>query len=318
MSKNKDTQTGDTLKEKKTGVLMGGMSREREISLKTGNSVLNALVKKGYNAVPIDVDRTIAETLLKLGIQVAFIALHGPLGEDGTIQGLLEILGIPYTGSDVPASALAANKGSAKKIFSYHGIPTPRFQVLCAADGDSRSLCERIAIPLPFVLKPPEEGSTIGIRIIREKEEIEDGLKNVFSYGKEVLIEEFIMGRELTVGVLNGEPLPLIEIRAKNGFYDYTAKYTIGATEYIVPPALDEEKTKHVQDIAARAYHALGCKGAARVDCMLGGDSRPYILEINTIPGMTETSLLPMAAKSIGTDFGSLVEKILSGASLYK
>ena len=169
-----------------------------------------------------------------------------------------------------------------------------------------------------FVLKPPEEGSTIGIHIVRKKEEIEDALKNVFSYSNEVLIEEFIIGRELTVGILDGDPFPLIEIRPRDGFYDYTAKYTVGATEYIIPPELDEEKTKHVQDIAARAYQALGCKGAARIDCMLDNDSRPYVLEINTIPGMTETSLLPMAAKSTGTDFGTLVEKILWGASLYK
>lgn len=305
-------------KGKKIGILMGGMSSEREISKNTGSAINNALQKRGYNAVPVDVDNKIADTLQKNNIEVAFIALHGSLGEDGTIQGLLEILRIPYTGSGILASALSINKVASKIIFSYHGLPTPSFQSFCADEDEVNHLQNQIKIPLPFVIKPSEEGSTIGISIIEEKKNITDNLKKALQYSREILIEEFIHGRELTVGILNGRPLPLVEICPKSGFYDYKSKYTRGETEYIISPNLDKEKADEIKDIAVRAFTALGCRGVARVDFILSTNGNPFILEINTIPGMTETSLLPMAAKRAGIDFESLVEKILWGSSLYK
>jgi D-alanine-D-alanine ligase len=305
-------------KGKKIGVLMGGMSSEREISKNTGSAIIKALQKRGYNAVPVDVDNKIADILQKNNIEVAFIALHGSLGEDGTIQGLLEILRIPYTGSGILASALSINKVASKIIFSYHGLPTPSFQSFCADEDEVNHLQNQIKIPLPFVIKPSEEGSTIGVSIIEEKKNITDNLKKALQYSREILIEEFIHGRELTVGILNGRPLPLVEICPKSGFYDYKSKYTRGETEYIISPNLDKEKADEIKDIAVRAFTALGCRGVARVDFILSTNGNPFILEINTIPGMTETSLLPMAAKRAGIDFESLVEKILWGSSLYK
>jgi D-alanine-D-alanine ligase len=305
-------------KGEKIGVLMGGMSSEREISKNTGSAIIKALQKRGYNAVPVDVDNKIADILQKNNIEVAFIALHGSLGEDGTIQGLLEILRIPYTGSGILASALSINKVASKIIFSYHGLPTPSFQSFCADEDEVNHLQNQIKIPLPFVIKPSEEGSTIGVSIIEEKKNITDNLKKALQYSREILIEKFIHGRELTVGILNGRPLPLVEICPKSGFYDYKSKYTRGETEYIISPNLDKEKADEIKDIAVRAFTALGCRGVARVDFILSTNGSPFILEINTIPGMTETSLLPMAAKQAGIDFESLVEKILWGSSLYK
>ena len=303
---------------KKIGVLMGGMSAEREISLKTGSSILDALIKKKYHAAAIDVDMNIAEALKQTGIETAFIALHGMLGEDGAIQGLLEIAKIPYTGSGLLSSAVSMNKEVSKKIFNYHGLPTPLFQAFTLQKEDIAAIREKIHIPLPFVIKPSEEGSTIGISIVKEEKEIKNALSAAFECSSEIIVEGFMQGRELTAAVLNGEALPLIEIIPKSGFYDYQSKYTTGATEYIVEPKMDKNMELTIQDLAVSAYKALYCCGAARVDFILSEQNEPCILEINTIPGMTETSLFPKAAKKAGISFESLVEKILLQATLHK
>ncbi len=317
-NKRSEDIRGD-FRKKRIGVLMGGMSSERKISLRTGEAVINALHERGYSAVPVDVNSNTAGSLQKNNIDVAFIALHGTLGEDGTIQGLLEISGIPYTGSSVLASALAMNKAASKKIFSYHGLPTPAFQSFHVNEDEVSQLQNQITIPLPFIIKPSEEGSTIGISIIEKQEHVTEGIKKALQNNGEIIIEEFIHGRELTVGILNGQPLPLIEIRPKSGFYDYRSKYMSGETEYIISPDVDRKKTDSIQNLAVQAFNALGCSGVARVDFILSSRGvNPYILEINTIPGMTETSLLPMAAKRAGIDFNSLVENILCGATNYK
>jgi D-alanine-D-alanine ligase len=304
---------------KKIGVLMGGLSSEREVSLRTGGAILAALKEQGYQAVALDVGRGIAAQLVSAGIEVAFIALHGMLGEDGAIQGLLEIMGIPYTGSGVFASALAMNKVAAKKIFVYHQLPTPAFDVVYADDGKClKKALNRIALSYPVIVKPAEEGSTIGVTIVQRTEELLSAVKAAGCYGKEILVEEFISGREITVGILDNQALPIIEIIPRNGFYDFQAKYQKGETAYLFPEWLSAAQDQEIKDLVQSAYHALGCCGAARVDFMLSRDDRPFILEINTIPGMTETSLLPKAAARAGIGFADLVEKILWSASLHK
>lgn len=294
------------------GVLMGGISTEREISLRSGKAVCQALISKGYNAVAIDVGRDVAEKIAKEKIDIAFLALHGKYGEDGAIQGLLEMAGIPYSGSGVLASAIAINKALAKKIFMLNKIPTPEFAVV------NRSTFEvgaRHALPLPLIVKPNEQGSTIGVSIVNNKREFAVAVKKAFKYDDTVLVEKFIKGRELTVGILNNNPLPIIEVRPQKGIYDFKAKYTKGMTDYIVPARIPEAIGKKVKGIALKAFHVLGCSGAARVDIMLDSESKPYVLEVNTIPGMTELSLLPKAAECAGMTFSEMVEEILLDAN---
>ncbi len=302
---------------KKIGVLLGGPSSEQEISKKTGAAILAALKRQGYNAVSLEVTDTVGDLLRQHSIDVAFIALHGSPGEDGTIQGMLEILRIPYTGSGVLASALSLNKVAAKKIFFYHGLPTPAFQSFRAEKNELRHMQTQLTIPLPCVIKPADEGSTLGVNIVEEKSQIMEALKKAHQQSREILIETFIPGRELTVGVLNDFPLPIVEIKPKGGFYDYKSKYTHGETEYIVSPDILSRQADELKDLAVMACHVLGCKNVARVDFILDANGSPFILEVNTIPGMTETSLLPMAAKQAGINFDHLVEKILWGASLH-
>jgi len=302
-------------KEKRIGVLMGGMSRERDISLKTGKAVAKALTTKGYQVQPIDVTPRIAETLSKKKIDCAFLALHGRFGEDGTIQGMFELMRIPYTGSGVLASALALHKVMAKRIFHYEKIPTPMFDVLhmqMIKKGPPRE----ISLPLPVVVKPAREGSTIGISIVTKEKQWIPALKKAGQYDEEILVEEFIKGREITVGILEGLPLPIIEIAPKSGFYDFHSKYTKGETEYIIPARIPREKYLTAQDLSLKAFRALGCSGVARVDLMLDERNNPFVLEVNTMPGMTETSLLPKAANYAGIAFEELAERILLGASL--
>jgi D-alanine-D-alanine ligase len=304
-----------SLKKKKVGVLMGGLSREREISLKTGKAILKALMEKGYNAHPINVGEDIVETLIREKIQCAFIALHGRFGEDGTIQGMLELMRIPYTGSGVLASALAMHKVMAKKVFLCERIPTPRFEVFQQEkiEKDPKRI---IPFPLPLVVKPAREGSTIGVSIVRREEEWPLALKEANKYDEEILVEEFMKGREITVGILEDIPLPIIEIVPKSGFYDYHSKYTKGETEYIIPARIPREKYLYAQEIGLKAFQVLDCSGCARVDLMTDEDENPFVIDVNTMPGMTETSLLPKAASYAGISFGDLVERILLGASL--
>jgi D-alanine-D-alanine ligase len=302
----------EELKTKKIGVLMGGISPEREISLKTGGAVLKALLAKGYHASGIDVARSIATHLAEQKIEVAFIALHGPWGEDGTIQGLLEMIGIPYTGSGVMASALAMDKVMAKKIFSYHKLPTPEFQTV-PRGYESVS----IGLGLPLVAKPVCGGSTIGISIVKSQDELRGALETAAEYDEEIFVEQYVDGRDITVGVLNGEHLPVIEIVPKSGFYDFEAKYAPGKTDYVVPARVPDETRENAQKLGVAAYHALQCAGAARVDFRMDQQGMLAILEVNTIPGLTERSLLPMAAAEAGIDFPALTERILLAARLH-
>jgi D-alanine-D-alanine ligase len=296
---------------------MGGTSAERKISLRTGQAIHKALLKKNYKAYSIDVNRSLARTLIKKKIEVAFIALHGRWGEDGTVQGMLEIMQIPYTGSGVMASALALHKGMTKKILRYHRIPTANFQIVKAEEIKRADFHRKIKIPLPLVIKPVAEGSTIGTTIVKQKENLQDACKQAARFDQHILIERFIEGKEITTGILNGEALPLIEIVPKVGFYSFKSKYTPGNTEYIIPARIKKSVALKIQQLAIKSYHTIGCEGAARVDFMLNHKkSKPYILEINTIPGMTETSLLPMAAQYIGICFENLVERIILTARL--
>ena len=296
-------------------MLMGGLSQEREISLKTGKAIQKALAEKGYNVCPIDVGQDISETLVKKKIECAFLALHGKFGEDGTIQGMLELMRIPYTGSGVLASALALHKIVAKKVFLYEKIPTPPFEVFYREEIE-KDPQKAIGIPFPYVVKPAREGSTIGVSVVRTEEAGVRALKEAGKFDKEILVEEFMKGKEITVGVLEDIPLPIIEIVPKSGFYDYHSKYTKGETQYIIPARIPREKYLLAQEISLKAFHALGCSGFARVDLMTDEDGNPYVIDVNTMPGMTETSLLPKAAEFAGIPFGDLVERILLGASL--
>ncbi|MBI5238220.1 MAG: D-alanine--D-alanine ligase [Deltaproteobacteria bacterium] len=296
---------------KRIAVLMGGMSAEREISLRSGRAVYDALLKKGYKAVRLDAGKDLAQRLWREKPGAAFIALHGRLGEDGCVQGMLEVMGIPYTGSGVLASSIAMDKAAAKKIFACDRVPTPGFELLSSAEGTAR-------LKPPFVVKPSTQGSAIGVSIVRRKKDFPAAITQALSLSKAALIEEFIDGRELTVAVLNNRPLPIIEIRPKDAFYSYSAKYTKGRAELIVPANIGKRAEKKVAEVALSAYNAIGCRGGARVDVMLDSRSRPYVLEVNTIPGMTELSLFPKAASAAGMDYPALVEEMLSDAAIGK
>jgi D-alanine-D-alanine ligase len=297
------------------GVLMGGVSAEREVSLRTGEAIVKALRKKEYDVCPIDVGHDIAERLISGGIRIAFVALHGRFGEDGTIQGMLEIMRIPYTGSGVLASALSMDKIMSKWIFAAHGISTPASNVLPATEGVKEAL-EKLSFPFPIIVKPACEGSTIGVIIVHNRDGLLEAIEHARQYDHRLLMEQYINGKEITLGVLNGEPLPIIEIAPKDGFYDYRAKYTKGETEYILPPRISRKAYEEAERAGLQAYTSLGCEGCARVDMMTDEKGNVFVLEVNSMPGMTETSLVPKAAHFAGIDFPELVERILKGASL--
>lgn len=300
------------LTDKKIGVLMGGNSAEREVSLRSGMAVYNALKRKGYNAVAIDVDHNICSLLIREGIELAFLVLHGGCGEDGSIQGLLEVLGIPYTGSGVLASALSMDKEASKKIFLYHGIPVPPFVVLSEEEIKSKEKDKTLCpFDMPWVIKPSKEGSSIGVSIVKTEGEITTALNSAINFGTKVIIEKYIEGKEIQVGILNKRVLGSIEVRPKKEFYSYEAKYTPGLTEYIAPPEISEKELKKIEEFGLRAHIALGCKGATRIDTILSKEGDVYVLEVNTIPGMTETSLLPKIARQSKLEFDDLIEEIL-------
>lgn len=301
--------------QKKIAVLYGGLSAEREISLKTGDAVYRALNSLGYEVEAIDVGQDLPRQLKETGAEVAFVALHGRFGEDGRVQGLLEMLQIPYTGSGVLASGMAIDKAVTKQMLLYHELPTPGFEVLKTRQQGERLISE--CRYLPLVVKPSREGSTIGISIVHSVEELRHGIDAASALDGTVLVEDYIEGKELTVSVVNGDALPIIQIVPKSGFYDYQAKYTAGQTEYICPAPVEAGVYTRIQQVAVKACEVLGCRGAARVDFMLR-EKEFYCLEVNTIPGMTETSLLPKAANEAGLDFAQLAEAILLDADLDK
>lgn len=303
------------LTQARIGVLMGGQSSEREVSLRTGRAVFQALLRRGYQAVMIDADASVIEQLSANKVDLVFLALHGPGGEDGTIQGLLEIVGLPYTGSGVRACAVAMHKAVTKKLLASHGIPVPDGTVVRKGEREKASWkIPPTRLKLPFVVKPASQGSTIGVTIVRRASQWRDALRRAYEHDQEAVIESYIPGREMTVSVLSGKPLPAIEIVAPDGFYDYVAKYQKGQTKYLCPAPIPIKVRKEIQDLALQAYQALGCEGAVRVDFRITPQGRPYVLEINTTPGMTETSLLPMAAACAGLDYDSLTERILESA----
>ena len=303
------------LKNRKIAVLMGGLSAEREISLKTGQAVLKALLESGCDAVAVDVGHDLPEQLRTAGAEVAFICLHGRYGEDGTVQGLLEMMRIPYTGSGVMASSMVIDKVVTKQILLYHEISTPGFVVYRVGD-DRTAVLERCQ-HFPLIVKPAREGSTIGISIVHDMAQLKDGLAEALRHDELILIEDFIRGAEVTVSILNGEPLPIIQIVPKSGFYDYESKYTPGQTEYLLPAPLEAVIYNRLQEVSVAACRALSCRGAARVDFMVR-EREFFCLEVNTIPGMTETSLLPKAAAEAGVSFNELVIQILEDAGLNK
>ncbi len=306
---------GDNSQEKPIAVLMGGLSAERDVSLRTGQAVLKSLKRLGYAAFPIDAGRDLPSRLTWQQSSKVFVALHGRYGEDGTVQGLLEIMQLPYTGSGVLASSMAMDKVVTKKLLVYHNQPTPAFVECTAADLENGPLAD--CPPLPVVVKPAREGSTIGISLVRKEEELQPALEEALRHDDLVLVEEFIAGREVTVGVLDGEALPIVEVVPESGFYDYQSKYTAGRTEYLLPAPLDQELYANLQKAAVEVFNILGCSGAARIDFMIR-DNEFFCLEANTIPGMTETSLLPKAAAAAGISFDQLVERILAGAGINK
>jgi D-alanine-D-alanine ligase len=303
---------------KKVAVVMGGLSAEREISLLSGNGVLSALKKKGVNAEPFDPAIDDLMRLKRDGFDAAFIALHGRFGEDGAFQGALEVLGIPYTGSGVLASATAMDKISTKRIFEAHQLPTPRYAVL---DRRSRLIEVPDLLGLPLIIKPPHEGSTLGVTKCMGYSDVGEAFEFAAEFDDLVLAEEFIDGRELTVAVLgsgdSARALPIVDIVAPQGNYDYENKYFTDDTKYICPAVLSAEQTAAVQELALRAFHAVGCEGWGRVDIMLRrDDGKPFLLEVNTSPGMTGHSLVPMAARALGISYEDLCVEILSGAAL--
>ena len=306
---------------KKIVVVMGGPSTEAEVSRRSGTAILEALKAKGYNAEGLELNpATFANDIKASGAEFVFNALHGKFGEDGIIQGTLEMMGIPYTGSGVMAAAVTMDKVATKRFFMAEGIPTPKAHTYFRYEFKKRDLTGEILqeFSVPVVVKASSQGSSIGVVIVEKAEELDAALSEAFKYDREVLVEEFIKGRELTVAVWGNEEkqeaLPIIEITTVTGRYDYVTKYKVGASTHIIPAPIPEEVTKKVKEIAIRAFAVCGCSGMARVDFMLGEDNQPYDIEVNTIPGMTETSLVPDAGRAAGIEFPELCARILAMA----
>lgn len=292
---------------KKIAVLMGGPGSERDVSIATGKGVAKALRSLGAEVSEVDVKGP--EFDLPAGVELAFIALHGTFGEDGQVQRILEARGVPYTGEGVAESELAFDKIRSKEAFQRQGVTTPYWQII--------ALGQRPTIPIPFVIKAPRQGSTVGVHIIRSEREIEAATADAGKYDRELLVEKFIPGRELTIGILGDQALPILEIIPKGGFYDFTNKYPFlnpsagGGAEHVCPAKIPEEQTRAIQDLALRAHRALGLQVYSRVDIMLPEEGEASVLEVNTIPGMTEASLLPEAAAAAGIGYTELCRRII-------
>lgn len=316
------------MKPKNVVVLMGGVSPEREISLRSGNAVARALVDAGFNVSCIDVKDEKIEELDHKEVDVAFVALHGYFGEDGGVQQLLESKGIPYTGSGVNASKLAMDKLATKKCFIESGLKTPDYVTVTEFQELTEIQHEVMRLGLPVVLKPTRNGSSIGISLVKDINNLQPGLERAFEFGYEVIIEKYIKGREFTVGIIDDKALPIIEIKPAVEFFNYDAKYKDNRTEYLIVETIQRENGNIVgnpscnvgylsssqydeaQELALNAHRVLGCRGFSRVDMLLE-ENNFYLLEVNTIPGFTEKSLLPKAARAAGISFSSLCEKIV-------
>ncbi len=298
---------------------MGGLSGEREVSLRSGENCYQALFSLGYDVVRIDALRDVAQRLVEEQVEVAFLALHGRFGEDGTIQGLLELMDIPYTGSGVLASALGMNKIASKKVARESGIPTPDYCEIGRLEPASEAAARVVAaLGLPVMVKPVEEGSSLGVVKCKEQAELAACLEEGRTVFGRVFVEAYVAGVEITVGVIErgGRPLslPILELIPHNEFYDYQAKYTHGMTDFIIPARLAPGVYGEAERLAVAVFEAIGCRGYARVDFMVAGDGTPYFTEVNTLPGMTDLSDLPAQAKAAGISYAELVELILLGA----
>jgi len=336
----------------KVVVLMGGLSSERDVSVRSGVGIGKALAARGHEVLAIDTGtgRQLPGPALERALEapepapapgstpaapgsttpararargiiggpalreadVLFIALHGGAGEDGTLQAMLDLTGLPYTGSGTLASAVSMDKAMAKRVFEWCGIPTPRWWLLdLAREADpGAALRARPALGWPLVIKPNAEGSTIGVSIVADESGVKKAVEEASRFGARILFEEFIEGREITAAVLGEEVLPIVEIVPRKGFYDYESKYTRGMSDYLVPAEMPESVRRRVDECALRGYREIGCEGFARIDFRLAPDGTPYCLEVNTVPGMTELSLVPMAARARGIEYGDLVERI--------
>lgn len=309
------------MKDKKIIVIMGGPSKEAEVSRRTAGAICNALQHKGYDVETLElVPATVLDDIKRLKGDVVFNALHGKFGEDGAIQGLLEIAGIPYTGSGLAACAVSMNKKISKHILESEGISTARTSYFDYRFMEKEAVLQQVEqdFTYPVVVKAASQGSSIGVYIVQNKQELESALEDVKTYDTQFIVEQYLAGGEFTVGVLNGKALPVVKIEPHSGAYDYTSKYTVGATEYLCPAPISEELTASMQNLAERTYAAFSCDGVARVDIMTDSEGKPYVLELNSIPGMTETSLVPKEAKAMGMDFATLCETILMSAGLDK
>ena len=289
---------------------MGGLSKEREVSISTGNSVCEAMTRMRLNVSPIHVDQNIVDKLQN--IDLAFNALHGTYGEDGSIQGLLEYFKIPYTGSGVTGSALAYDKLKTKEVLKFHGIPTADYEIFYRNQNQDI----KRNLNLPVVVKPTNQGSSFGVSIVEKENQWIQALENAFNYSNEIIVEKFITGKLLAIGMNGEQPMPIVHILPKSGFYDYEAKYTSGKTEYICPAKLSEKEAHKCKEVSKNVFKVLRGRGFPRVDIILDNENTPYVLEMNTVPGMTPTSLLPMAAQEIGMNFDDLVIEILKTAQL--
>lgn len=327
----------------KIGVILGGPSSERDISIRSGKAISNALRNRGHTVIEIGENSPIEEGILTSGIDIAFIALHGRYGEDGTVQQFLEDTGIAYTGSGPVASKKALDKHIAKTIFSEKNIPTPEYILIDVNPVRSKphsppkagtpEIGERTSnevkpnsierdlnltiseikdkLSFPVVLKPVDEGSSIGLSIVKQEDELKGAIIEASKYNRKIIVEKYISGSEITVGILGNAPLAVVQIVPKKGFYSYEAKYTSGMTDYIVPARLPPDVYRKVQYLGLAAHNALGCRDFSRVDIRLDPNGNPWVLEVNTIPGFTQTSLLPKSAKAVGIEFSELCERIL-------
>jgi len=300
---------------KTIAVVLGGSSSEREVSLRTGEAIAKALESTGCQVVRFDPKSQPLADLLTAKIDAVFLALHGKGGEDGCIQGFLETAKIPYTGSGVLSSALCYDKLRTKIFLSHYGVKTPDYHVYRKGEATNTWAADH-GIHFPVIVKPSHEGSSVGMTIVKEAADLPAALEKAVPYCHEVLVEAFITGCEVTCGVLGLEALPLIEVAPKSGFYDYESKYTPGKTEYILPARIESATAARIAKQSVAIMKWLGCRGAARLDYMLDASGEPYFLEINTIPGMTQTSLLPKAAAAAGIDFTQLCKRILNSAEL--
>jgi D-alanine-D-alanine ligase len=300
---------------KKVAVLYGGRSTERDVSLRTGKACADALIAKGYDVTLVDVDPDLAARLREGRFDVAFNALHGRWGEDGCVQGLLEVMGIPYTGSGVLASALGMDKTVAKAMFKAVGLSVIDYRVFPAARAAEIAPAD-LPFGIPCVVKPSGEGSSVGVHIVKDPAKLQAACQDAATFKGDVIVERYVKGTEVNVAVLEGKALGAIEIVPANEFYDYAAKYTAGTTKYFYPARIPEEHRKRVMEAAETAHRGLGCAGVTRVDFIIVPDGTPFILEINTLPGMTATSLTPKIAAGLGIEFPDLCERILESAAL--